>query len=84
MIELLRLSSKGQVVIPKSIRNKLNLKEGDRLIFFTRGNLLVLRKIEGEESILNVLSQPVREKVLKLGVKKEDIQEAVSWARESL
>lgn len=84
MIELLRLSSKGQVVIPKSIRNKLNLKEGDRLIFFTRGNLLVLRKIEGEESILSVLSQPVREKALKLGVKKEDIQEAVSWARESL
>jgi len=84
MIELLRLSSKGQVVIPKAIRDKLNLKEGDRLIVFARGNLLVFRRIEGEESVLSILSQPVREKVLQIGIKKEDVQEAVSWARKNL
>jgi len=83
MVELLKLSSKGQVVIPKAIRNKLNLREGDRLIIFSRGNLLILRRVEGEESVLSILTQPVREKILKLGIKREDVQEAVSWTRKN-
>lgn len=83
MVELLKLSSKGQVVIPKAIRNKLNLREGDRLILFSRGNLLILRRVEGEESVLSILTQPVREKILKLGIKREDVQEAVSWTRKN-
>jgi len=81
MIELSKLSSKGQVVIPKSLREKLDLKEGDRLILFSSGNTLVLRKVEGEESTLNILSRLTREKVLKLGIKEKDIEEAISWAR---
>jgi len=83
MIELSKLSSKGQVVIPKSIRNRLNLREGDKLIVFARGDLLILRKVEGERSILGILSQLVRERVQELGIKEEDVREAISWARRS-
>ncbi len=32
-MEISRLSSKGQVTIPKSIRDMLNLSEGDRVAF---------------------------------------------------
>jgi len=81
MIELLRLSTKGQVVIPKSVRDRLNLKEGDKLVAFTRRDLIVLRKIESEESILSILSQPVRERIKNLDITKEDIREAISSAR---
>jgi len=81
MIELSKLSSKGQVVIPKTLRKKLDLKEGDKLILFGSGDLLVLKKVESEKSVLGILSQPVREKVQKLGIKDTDVQEAVSWAR---
>ena len=81
MIELSKMSSKGQVVIPKTLRQKLNLKEGDKLILFSSGDLLVLRKVSGETSILRVLSQPVRDKARKLGIRDKDAQEAISWAR---
>jgi len=83
MIELLRLSSKGQVVIPKAVRDTLNLKEGDRLIAFTRRDLLVLRKVESGEGILSILSEPVRERMKELSVTREDVTEAVTWARRS-
>jgi len=81
MIELLRLSTKGQVVIPKSVRDRLNLKEGDKLVAFTRRDMIVLRKIESEENILSILSQPVREKIKNLDITKEDVREAISSAR---
>lgn len=38
-----RVSSKGQITIPKSIRDALSLSEGDQVVF---------RVIEGERAIL--------------------------------
>ena len=80
MIDVTRISSKGQVVIPKSIRDRLNLREGDKLIAFARDNLIILRRYE-EESILGLLSQPIREKMARLAVKRKDVDDAVDWAR---
>lgn len=82
MIDVTRISSKGQVVIPKPIRESLKLKEGDRLIAYARGDLIILRRLEGEESILSLLSQPVRKKMAELGVTRKDVDNAVEWARE--
>jgi len=38
-----RITSKGQITIPKSVRDALKLNEGDRVVF---------RVIEGERAIL--------------------------------
>lgn len=80
MIDVTRMSSRGQVVIPKSIRERLKLREGDKLIAFARNNLIILRRYE-EESILGLLSQPVREKMAELSIEGKDIDDAVEWAR---
>ncbi len=44
-IELTKMSSKGQVVIPKNIRTELGLEEGDRMTVEARDGEVVLRKI---------------------------------------
>ncbi len=44
MIELLHVSSKGQIVIPEHVRNKFHIKAGSRLVLIEKGNSLVLRK----------------------------------------
>jgi AbrB family looped-hinge helix DNA binding protein len=44
-----RLSSKGQITIPKEVREKLNLKPGDRV---------VVEAAEGERAILRPLGKP--------------------------
>ena len=80
MIDVTKMSSRGQVVIPKSIRDRLKLREGDKLIAFASNNLIILRRYE-EESILGLLSQPIREKMAGLGVTGKDIDDAVEWTR---
>lgn len=53
-MELSRISSKGQVTIPIDIRKKLNLKEGDKVlfleeegkIFIANASLVALKKIQ--------------------------------------
>lgn len=42
-MELARVSTKGQITIPIEIRKKLNLKEGDKVLFVEEdGNIFVL------------------------------------------
>jgi len=37
-MNLARVSANGQVTVPVEIRRKLNLREGDKILFFERGN----------------------------------------------
>jgi antitoxin PrlF len=41
------LTRKGQVTIPKEIRESLGLEEGDRVFFVQRGNEVVLKVLQG-------------------------------------
>ncbi len=45
MIAATKLSSKGQIVIPKGIRKQLDLHEGDTLIIACYGDALILKKL---------------------------------------
>ncbi len=42
MMDMGRVSSKGQVTIPIEIRKKLGIKEGDKVIFLEKGNEIIL------------------------------------------
>jgi len=38
LMNLARVSANGQVTVPVEIRKKLNLKEGDKILFFERAD----------------------------------------------
>jgi len=44
---LATMTSKGQVTIPKMVRERLHLKPHDRLLVFTEGDTAILRPIRG-------------------------------------
>ena len=43
--EITSLSTKGQIVIPRSIRNQLNLDTGDKLIVVCDGTNILLKPV---------------------------------------
>ncbi len=45
MLSAGRLSTKGQIVIPKKVRDELGLEPGDPLAIGVSGDMIVLRKI---------------------------------------
>ncbi len=45
-VEVTRLSSKGQVVLPLGIRERLHLVEGARFVVIGSGDTIVLKKLE--------------------------------------
>ena len=52
-IDTTKLTVRGQLVIPKSIREKMNLNEGDRFIVISATDSIILKKIDGESNSIN-------------------------------
>ena len=52
-MNLARVSANGQVTVPVEIRRKLALKEGDKIIFFERGNGEVVINNASATAIIN-------------------------------
>lgn len=72
------LTSKGQVTIPKSVRQKLNLREGDMVSFEENGAgkwVFAKASVGGEKSAMGVANQ-FRSKTTSVSV--EDMNAAIA------
>ena len=52
-MNLARVSANGQVTVPVEIRRKLNLKEGDKILFFERNDGEVVINNASATAIIN-------------------------------
>ena len=52
-MNLAKVSANGQVTVPVEIRKKLNLKEGDKILFFERSNGEVVINNASATAIIN-------------------------------
>ena len=82
-LELTRLSGKGQVVIPASVRKKLGLKRGMRFLVVGVGDTVVLRRLElGEETMrLKQVLIESRKKAEKIGLSQKEIERLIHETR---
>lgn len=87
MIGTVKMSSKGQIVIPQGIRDKLNAREGTIFSVMEDNDTLVLKKVNTyskEELIksLQKIAKKAEKKAEKLGIKENDVLDIVHRFRE--
>lgn len=77
---IVKVSGKGQVVIPKEVREKLGIKTGGKLVVIVRDDDIILRKIE--KISVSEMSSRISSVVEKENIDVDKlIMEAVEWAR---
>ena len=45
-IDVLTLSSKGQIVLPAGVRKRMSLRNGDKLVMYSEGDVIMLKPIQ--------------------------------------
>ena len=76
-----RVSSKGQVVIPGLIRDRLGLTDGSQLLVFGEGDTIILKKVGLASSENKEVLVSVRDKIRQLGITREDVSREVKAVR---
>jgi len=83
MIDIVTISSKGQVVLPKNLRKEAGLDRNDKLLVVSGEGKIVLEKISAKEvekkmtGLLDYFSSKFEEQ----GITKEDIEKEIRAVR---
>ncbi|MCL4442198.1 MAG: AbrB/MazE/SpoVT family DNA-binding domain-containing protein [Firmicutes bacterium] len=82
-MELARISSKGQITIPLEIRKKLNLKEGDKVLFLEENNRIIV--MNSSLIALKEAQQSMTGEAKKQGINSpDDVNKMVKEVRKEL
>jgi AbrB family looped-hinge helix DNA binding protein len=77
-----RLSSKGQVVIPEEIRDRLGLKAGAQFVVLGDRDVVILKVIQTPDMAqFDEIVQRARKAAKRSGLKKQDVTRAVQRVR---
>jgi len=77
-----RMSSKGQVVIPDSIRKRLDLKEGAQFLVVGDADVVILKVVTPPDmNEFETLIKRARKQAREAGLKQKDITSAIAKAR---
>lgn len=81
-VETTRMSSKGQIVIPEAIRNRLGLKTGDKFLVLGDKDFVILKTLSNPSmNEFNDLIIEARRWAKSSGLKRSDIANAIAESR---
>ncbi len=73
-----RVSKRYQVVIPREVRKKLGIKEGDRVVFEIEGDEIRIRKVRDFMSLAGTLKgEPIPPERVRERVEEEIAKDAL-------
>ncbi len=81
IIEMGRISSRGQIVIPADIRLQLGLEEGTKVMFFAEEDTLLMKKVT-EQSFAQ-LTRPLKLAAKQAGMNEKDVPEILHKFRKN-
>lgn len=82
-IEITSVSSRGQIVIPQHLRNRMKIHSGEKFVIVGEDNTIVLKKLEmpsfrGVDKLL----KKTRDFAKKKRIKEIDVERAIKQARQ--
>lgn len=81
-MQITTMSSRGQIVIPQSVRDALALGEGAKFLVLGDGDTIVLKRLEAPSmDELKTLLAHSRQAAKKSKIKKSDLQKIISQER---
>jgi len=81
IIEMGKISSRGQVAIPAGIREQLGLDEGSKVLFFTEDDTLLIKKVSLQT--FAQITKPLKLAAKKARMKEEDVPDIIHRFRKS-
>lgn len=87
-VEMIKMSSKGQIVIPQGIRTEICASEGTMFAVVSGKDSIVLKKVEmpsKEELICEIrkIAKEGAKKAEKLGIRESDVPDLIHKLRNS-
>jgi AbrB family looped-hinge helix DNA binding protein len=77
-----RMSSRGQVVIPESVRHDLGLRTGDQFVVVAHGGVVVLQEIRKPSMAeFDAVIKKARRQAKVAGLRRADVAKAVAAVR---
>ncbi len=82
-VDVVTVSSRGQVSIPVEVRRKIGLEEGEKLLVVSQDDNILLKKVDEsfvEKSVEDIL-KPMQKEAEKAGLSDEDAEELIDEHR---
>lgn len=78
--DMVKVSSKGQIIIPKDLRERLGVKTGEKLLVLSRNGEILLKKTE--EVSIEEIAGKIEKQTKQEGIDIDKLlDEAIEWAR---
>ena len=82
MVEITRLSTKGQIVIPQKVREKFDLNEGNLLTVIDDDDSIILKKLETPKTkSWDEVTKPFRDSAKKSNFTQNDLSRIIAQYR---
>ena len=81
-IEMTSMSSRGQVVIPRNVRNRMRLREGEKFVVLGDHGTILLKQIEMPKfRDFDKLLKKTHDFVKLKGITEKDLEQAIKRVR---
>lgn len=84
MMDIIKVSSKGQISIPTKIREELKISTGENLLIYTYGDAIMIKvlKMPSHEEFKQMMID-AQEWAKKSGLSEADVDDAIKSARKA-
>lgn len=81
--DIVSVSSKGQMVIPRKIREGLHILDGEKLKIIVTENAFIVKKFPDEREELLMAAKNIRAGAKKKRLKKSDLKKIIDESRKA-